>query len=209
MPGRCTPGASVVIAELNKEAGAAVAADLGERALFVHTDVGDLGSCEAMAAAAAEAFGGIDHLVNNAAIFGDMEGVGITTADPAYVETFMRVNVLGATYCTRAVVPSMRERGGGSIVNQSSTAAWMSLSASTASPSRIELGDGVPGPGTGKPTHPGQCDRSRPDRHTRHAEAGSAEFHDMLVQSLASSAWEPQVIMSAQCSSFCRTKQPG
>ena len=93
-------GASVVIAELNKEAGAAVAADLGERALFVHTDVGDLGSCEAMAAAATEAFGGIDHLVNNAAIFGDMEGVGITTADPTYVETFMRVNVLGATYCT-------------------------------------------------------------------------------------------------------------
>ena len=45
-------GASVVIAELNKEAGAAVAADLGERALFVHTDVGDLGNCEAMATAA-------------------------------------------------------------------------------------------------------------------------------------------------------------
>ena len=70
-----------------------------------------------MAAAATEAFGGIDHLVNNAAIFGDMEGVGITTADPAYVETFMRVNVLGATYCTRAVVPSMRER----VVDRSST----------------------------------------------------------------------------------------
>ena len=110
-------GASVVIAELNKEAGAAVAADLGERALFVHTDVGDLGSCEAMAA---ERFrrGGIDHLVNNAAIFGDMEGVGITTADPSYVETFMRVNVLGATYCTRAVVPSMR---GSEVADRSST----------------------------------------------------------------------------------------
>ena len=110
-------GASVVIAELNKEAGAAVAADLGERALFVHTDVGDLGSCEAMAAAATEAFGGIDHLVNNAAIFGDMEGVGITTADPTYVETFMRVNVLGATYCRRR----LSRRCGSEVADRSST----------------------------------------------------------------------------------------
>ena len=121
-------GASVVIAEQNEETGATVAADLGDRALFVRTDVGDLASCQAMAATATEAFGGVDHLVNNAAIFGDMEGVGITSAEPAYIETFMRVNVLGATYCTRAVMDSMRARGGGSVVNQSSTAAWMSLS---------------------------------------------------------------------------------
>lgn len=123
-----TEGASVVIAELDPDSGAAVAADLGERALFVRTDVGDPASCEAMATAAADAFGGVDHLVNNAAIFGDMEGVGLLSGDPAYLERFMRVNLLGAVYCTRAVVPSMRERGGGSIVNQSSTAAWMALS---------------------------------------------------------------------------------
>jgi len=121
-------GASVVIAEIDDDAGAAVAADLGDRALFVSTDVGDPASCEAMAAAAVGAFGGVDHLVNNAAIFGEMAGVGLLSGDPAYLERFMRVNLLGAVYCTRAVVPSMRDRGGGSIVNQSSTAAWMSLS---------------------------------------------------------------------------------
>ncbi|MGB0502291.1 MAG: SDR family oxidoreductase, partial [Acidimicrobiales bacterium] len=131
-------------------------------------------------------FGGIDHLVNNAAIFGDMEGVGITTADPAYVETFLRVNVLGATYCTRAVVPSMRERGGGSIVNQSSTAAWMSLSgfygvakaalnsvtvclAQELGSQHIRVNAIAPGP-TDTPAMQKQV---------------PAEFHDMLVQSLA------------------------
>ena len=105
-----------------------VADDLDERALFVRTDVGDPASAEAMAAAATDTFGGVDHLVNNAAIFGDMGAVGLTNADYDYLDTFMRVNLMGALYCTRAVVPSMRERGGGSIVNQSSTAAWMPLS---------------------------------------------------------------------------------
>lgn len=121
-------GASVVVAELDEEGGRRVADDLGDRALFVHTDVGDPASTEAMAAAAANEFGGIDHLVNNAAIFGDMGAIGLASADYDYLDRFMRVNLMGALYCTRAVVPSMRERGGGSVVNQSSTAAWMPLS---------------------------------------------------------------------------------
>ena len=78
--------ANVVIAELNPEAGSAVAADLGERALFVSTDVGDPASTDAMATAAMDAFGRIDHLVNNAAIFGDMELAGLTTVDYEYLD---------------------------------------------------------------------------------------------------------------------------
>src|ERR1017187_1124235 len=74
-------GARVVIAELNEEAGRRVAHDLGARPSFVPTDVGDPASTDAMASAAMEAFGRIDHLVNNAAIFGDMELAGLTNVD--------------------------------------------------------------------------------------------------------------------------------
>ena len=179
-------GASVVIAERNEDAGAAVAADLGDRALFVATDIGDLASCEAMAAAAVEAFGGIDHLINNAAIFGDMEGVGITTADPDYVDRFMRVNVLGATYCTRSVMGSMSERGGGSIVNQSSTAAWMALSGfygvAKAALNSITVGLAQELGGHNIRVNaiaPGPTDTPALQRQV------PPEFHDLLVQGLA------------------------
>lgn len=121
-------GASVVIAEMNADAGAAVAGSLGDRALFVATDVGDPDSCDAMAAATMDAFGRIDHLVNNAAIFGDMELAGLTRVDVDYLDRFMKVNLMGALYATRAVMRPMGAGGGGSIVNQSSTAAWMAIS---------------------------------------------------------------------------------
>lgn len=120
-------GASVVIAELDEARGAAVAADLGDRARFVRTDVGDPASTDAMAAATVEAFGGIDHLVNNAAIFGDMELAGLMNVDYAYLDRFLRVNLLGALHCTRSCLRGMRGRAGASIVNQSSTAAWMGV----------------------------------------------------------------------------------
>jgi NAD(P)-dependent dehydrogenase (short-subunit alcohol dehydrogenase family) len=91
----------------------------------VVTDVADPESAQAMADAAVEAFGGIDHLVNNAAIYGGMKVEALTKVDLDYYGRFMAVNLNGALHCTRAVYRSMRERGGGSIVNQSSTAAWM------------------------------------------------------------------------------------
>ncbi len=121
-------GANVVIAERNEDAGQAVADSLGDRALFVATDVGDPASTDAMAAATVGAFGGIDHLVNNAAIFGDMELAGLTNVDYEYLDTFLRVNLMGALHCTRSVMRPMGKGGGGSIVNQSSTAAWMGIS---------------------------------------------------------------------------------
>lgn len=121
-------GANVVIAELDEAAGRAVADSLGERALFIATDVGDPASTDAMAATAVERFGGIDHLVNNAAIFGDMELAGLTNVDYDYLDRFLRVNLMGALHCTRSVMRPMTKGGGGSIVNQSSTAAWMAIS---------------------------------------------------------------------------------
>ena len=58
-------GANVVIAELDEQRGKRVADSLGERALFVSTDVGDPSSTDEMASTATKVFGGIDYLVNN------------------------------------------------------------------------------------------------------------------------------------------------
>src|SRR5919106_417226 len=69
-------GAAVVVADLNAEPGEKVAAAIAEpggRALFVRTDVSSAESAEAMAARTVKEYGGIDLLVNNAAIYGDMQ----------------------------------------------------------------------------------------------------------------------------------------
>jgi NAD(P)-dependent dehydrogenase (short-subunit alcohol dehydrogenase family) len=78
-----------------------------------------------MGEAAAAAFGGVDYLVNNAAIYGGMQIESLLKVDWDYYTRFMAVNMQGALLCTRAVYRSMVQRGGGAIVNQSSTAAWM------------------------------------------------------------------------------------
>ncbi|MFD0691211.1 SDR family oxidoreductase [Actinomadura fibrosa] len=114
-------GASVVVADVD-ERGQGVADEL--KGLFVRTDVSDPVSVEAMAEAAVDRFGGIDHLVNNAAIFGTMKLDFLFTVDWDYYKRFMAVNMDGALLCARACRPHMEARGGGSIVNQSSTAAW-------------------------------------------------------------------------------------
>ncbi len=94
----------------------------GGRAIFVRADVSSTASAEAMAARAVEELGGIDLLVNNAAIYGDMKFDLLITVDWDYYRKFMSVNMDGALVMTRAVYQHMAARGGGAIVNQSSTA---------------------------------------------------------------------------------------
>ncbi len=89
-----------------------------------------------MAEAATERFGGIDFLVNNAAIFGGMKLDFLLTVDWEYLQRFLEVNLLGALVCTRACYQSMAARGGGAIVNQSSTRPPISTPATTAGPRR-------------------------------------------------------------------------
>ena len=120
-------GASVVVADVNEESGTAVAEKInadGGTAAFVKVDVSSPESTQAMAAFADETFGGIDLLVNNAAIYGGMKLDVLIGVDWDYYRHFMSVNMDGALLCTRAVYRSMQKRGGGAIVNQSSTAAW-------------------------------------------------------------------------------------
>ena len=121
-------GAAVVVAEIAAEQGERVAQEIiaaGGRALFVETDVSSEESTRAMGEAAKQAFGGVDYLVNNAAIYGGMELHSLLTVPLDYFNRFMSVNMTGCLLATRGVYESMIERGGGAIVNQSSAAAWM------------------------------------------------------------------------------------
>jgi 3-oxoacyl-[acyl-carrier protein] reductase len=119
-------GAKVVIAELNEEQGNRVATEIGDAALFVKTDVSDPASCAALAEATKAAFGGADYLVNNAAIFAGMRYEPLMSVDLDYYMKFMAVNLHGALFVARAIVPLMEGRKGAAIVNQSSTAAYLS-----------------------------------------------------------------------------------
>ena len=126
--GLAAEGAAVVVADIHDEAGEKVADSIrsaGGKARHVATDVADPAAVEAMAGIAADEFGGIDLCVNNAAIYGDMEFDLLITVDWEYYRRFMNVNMDGALVVTRAVYPYMQQRGGGAIVNQSSTAAWL------------------------------------------------------------------------------------
>jgi 3-oxoacyl-[acyl-carrier protein] reductase len=121
-------GGSVAIADLNSEQATRVASEIeseGGVAIAVTVDVASEDSTAEMASTVIEAFGGIDFLVNNAAIYHGMKIESLLTVDLGYYRHFLDVNLNGALLCTRACYQSMTERGGGSIVNQSSTAAWM------------------------------------------------------------------------------------
>jgi 3-oxoacyl-[acyl-carrier protein] reductase len=118
----------VVVADINVEGAQRVAAGIlaeGGTALAIPVDVSDVESTKAMADRTLAEFGGIDYLVNNAAIFGGMKLDFLVTVDWDYYKKFMSVNMDGALLCTRAVYRKMAKRGGGAIVNQSSTAAWL------------------------------------------------------------------------------------
>ena len=118
----------MVVADINADGAQKVADGItgeGGTALALPVDVSDpVGQGDGRPHASAE-FGGIDYLVNNAAIFGGMKLDFLVTVDPDYYKKFMSVNLDGALWCTRAVYKKMAKRGGGAIVNQSSTAAWL------------------------------------------------------------------------------------
>jgi 3-oxoacyl-[acyl-carrier protein] reductase len=121
-------GAAVVVADINVEAAESVAKQIvadGGTAISVPVDVSDPVSAKAMADRTLAEFGAIDYLVNNAAIFGGMKIDFLLTVDPEYYKRFMSVNMDGALWCTRAVYKKMAKRGGGAIINQSSTAAYV------------------------------------------------------------------------------------
>jgi NAD(P)-dependent dehydrogenase (short-subunit alcohol dehydrogenase family) len=121
-------GAAVLVADIDEpgaEETVAAIVGAGGSAAASRVDIADHDSVAAMAEAATKKFGGIDFLVNNAAIFGGMKLDFLLTVDWAYLQRFLEVNLLGALVCTRACYQSMAARGGGAVVNQSSSAAYL------------------------------------------------------------------------------------
>lgn len=113
-------GATVAVAEINEDTGRQTVELLrlaGATAHFVHTDIADFASVEAAFAEAAITLGPISLLVNNAA-FTDAGSLQSITLDAWHKE--IDVNLNGTYHCIRAIVPAMKQRGGGSIVNISS-----------------------------------------------------------------------------------------
>lgn len=97
--------------------------DEGAKGLALNTDVTSAESTKEMAAATVDAFGGVDILINNAALYGSLTFAPFDKLDESEWDSTMDVNVKGIWQCCKAVVPSMRERDGGAIVNISSLAA--------------------------------------------------------------------------------------
>ena len=110
-------GAKIVITDLNEEKGQAIAAKLGENAVFVKQNVANEADWVTVVAKAEDVFGPVNALVNNA---------GITMAKPMLettLEEYRRIvdiNQVSVFLGMKAVFPSMQKAGGGSIVNISS-----------------------------------------------------------------------------------------
>ena len=109
----CAAGTRVAVADIDEDGGGRLADELGDSVLFSPTDIRDDAQLEALAAATAARFGGIDFLVNLACSYVD-DGFASSRAD--WLES-LNVNVASAAMAAKAVHPHLLARGGGAIVN--------------------------------------------------------------------------------------------
>ena len=113
-------GARVAIADINLEAAQKAASGIGPNAIAVHVNVADQASIETCVASVEAQFGGIDILVNNAALF---DAAPITEITRASYDRLFAVNVAGSLFMLQAVARGMIARGqGGKIINMASQA---------------------------------------------------------------------------------------
>lgn len=112
-------GAKVVLGDVLDAEGEQVAKEIGAAASYLHLDVGDPDSWAAAVTHARERFGKLDTLVNNAGIlrFNSIEDTSLEE-----YETVIRVNQIGCFLGMKSCIGALRDAGGGSIVNISSTA---------------------------------------------------------------------------------------
>ncbi|HSM41721.1 MAG TPA: SDR family NAD(P)-dependent oxidoreductase [Afifellaceae bacterium] len=113
-------GALVAILDLDGEAAGAAAAEIGVDHVGLECDVTEREACLAAVASLEERWGGIDVLVNNAGITQPLKLLEIA---PENYDAVLDVNLRGTLYMSQAVVPGMKRRRSGSIVNLSSVSA--------------------------------------------------------------------------------------
>src|SRR5437763_16336002 len=117
-------GALVVAADINDCSATLELIEAGNgRAIGVGLDVRSAESVSDMTSAATRAFGRVDALINNAALYGALRGGRFDAIAEADWDAAMAVNVKGIWNCCKAVVPAMRQAGRGSIIDLSSLAA--------------------------------------------------------------------------------------
>jgi NAD(P)-dependent dehydrogenase (short-subunit alcohol dehydrogenase family) len=121
-------GAQVCAADIDGDAAEQVASEAGD-ALAVQVDVADGPSVQAMYAAAAEQFGGIDVLYNNAGISPPDDDSILETEEDAW-DRVQNVNTKGVYLCCKHGIPYLLERGGGSVINVASFVALMGAATS-------------------------------------------------------------------------------
>ncbi|GFG51283.1 oxidoreductase [Mycolicibacterium agri] len=112
-------GAKVLIGDIDRDAGAALAADIGVTAHFVEADVADMEQVSGLVSTAVKRFGGLHVMVNNAGISGAMHRRFLDD-DLADFDRVMRTNVRAVMAGTRDAARHMRDHGGGSIINLTS-----------------------------------------------------------------------------------------
>jgi NAD(P)-dependent dehydrogenase (short-subunit alcohol dehydrogenase family) len=114
-------GAKIMVADYNAEMGQETVEAIkaaGGRATFVAVDVSDSAQVQQMVRVALEVYDGIDILFNNAGVL--LDGTVLDTDEEAW-NRLMSINLTGVYLCSRAVLPHMIRRGGGAIVNVSSS----------------------------------------------------------------------------------------
>ncbi|MBI3089793.1 MAG: 3-oxoacyl-ACP reductase FabG [Candidatus Tectomicrobia bacterium] len=123
---RCAAeGARLVVADvIPTQAAVDAITKAGGEAIGVACDVSRAASVEAMAGAARQAFGGIDVLVNNAAMFATIRFGKLQDLDEQEWDRVMAINVKGPWLCVKAVLPAMIEGGGGKIINIASSTVY-------------------------------------------------------------------------------------
>ena len=121
-------GASVCVADMSAEQGEQTASECRD-AFFQQVDVSDSGSVQAMYAATAERYGGVDVLYNNAGISPDDDASILETDDEAW-QRVQDVNLKGVFLCCKHGIPHLLERGGGSVINVASFVAILGAATS-------------------------------------------------------------------------------
>jgi len=117
-------GATVILLEVNEDSGKEVETlikEAGGQAESVALDISDWDQVSAVFADIEKKYGGLDILYNNASVFWGTKDAAIADLDIDVMEKILRVNLFGTMYCCKAAIPLLRQKGGGSIINTSSS----------------------------------------------------------------------------------------
>ena len=119
-------GAAVALVDIDGEATATTARELGETVIGIAGDVTDEGAMKQVMSEVAERLGGIDLLINNAGLHSHEYSRPVAELGVEKTRRLFEVNVMGTVACTLAAAPHMKGRAGASILNISSSAAYQS-----------------------------------------------------------------------------------